>query len=98
MASLLLQRGDFDGAETAARQALALATEQVAAGRFYRQLSTIAQQRRDLDAAVDFANQALEADPTDAWAHNHLAGLLMQQGKLDAAKAVADTALAISTI
>lgn len=95
LAALLLQQDAFEEANAALDRALALDPQQVA--RVYRLRSMIAQRQRDLPLAVDWAHQAVDADPTDAQLHNHLAGLLLQQGELDAAEDAAFEALRLGT-
>jgi tetratricopeptide (TPR) repeat protein len=95
LAGLLLQQGEFDPATRAVERALALDPQRAANG--YRLHSLIAQRRRDLPLALDWARKALAADPLDAQQHNHLAGLLLQNGELDAAEDAAFEALRLGT-
>jgi tetratricopeptide (TPR) repeat protein len=93
LSSLLLRQGDVDGAEKAARRALAVSPLPLAP--LERQLSSVLAERRDMPAAIEAANRALKADEDDAWSYHQLAYLLSQQGKLDEAEAVTRHAIGL---
>ncbi|MBO1080468.1 ATP-binding protein [Roseomonas haemaphysalidis] len=95
LAAQLLQQDAFEEAGAALDQALALDPHH--APRVFRLRSMVAQRQRDLPRAVDWAHQAVDAEPMDAQLHNHLAGLLLQQGELDAAEDAAFEALRLGT-
>ncbi len=94
LARALLRQGDLDGAWQAATRALAL---QQSAGRL-RRMSEIALKREGTEAAQDWAEKAIAADPNDPWSHHHLAGLLQQQGDLSGAVAAAKQALSLEAV
>ncbi|WP_424363288.1 tetratricopeptide repeat protein [Methylocystis parvus] len=94
LGGVLMQASEWDAAAAAMRCALERTTTNPA--RLFRQLSIIEQRRKNLDLAIEFAEKAVEADPDDALAHNHLSGLLFQNSNLDGAELAARKALEIS--
>lgn len=92
LSSLLLQQGEFDAAEAAARAAVALGGSQTAT--CLRQLSIIEARRKNTQAALEWASKAVKADPRDPHAHFQRSRVLMQHGDLDAAADCARAAVA----
>ena len=86
LSGLLQQNGELDEAEQIARTGLDRVVGNPS--RLLRQLSSIEAQRQNLAAALDLARQSLDADPGDPVSHQHLSGLLQQNGELDEAEQV----------
>ncbi|MBN8901460.1 MAG: tetratricopeptide repeat protein [Rhodospirillales bacterium] len=97
LARLLQHQGDLDGAERETRTALHLCGG-VNEGALLRQLSGIMLQRRQSEAALDLARQAVASNSKDPWSHYHLAGILQQGGDLDAALNAAERALELAPL
>ncbi len=95
LAGLLLQQSDLDGADRVARQAAGLQSDSPAAA--YRLRSTIAIHRRNLPEALQFAQQAVTAEPENPNFHSHLATVFQQSGALDDARKSTQTARDLET-
>jgi tetratricopeptide (TPR) repeat protein len=95
LAGVLLRTNEFDEAEQAVERAIAL--RPAVAPKAYRQHSMIAQSRKDLPKAIYWIQRSIEIDPMESSYHNHLSGLLMQQGDLDGAEEAAFEALRLGT-
>ncbi|MBE7159402.1 MAG: tetratricopeptide repeat protein, partial [Rhodospirillales bacterium] len=88
--------GELADAQQAVRRALATPT--VNAAPFLRRLSELEARRRNMPAALDWAEHAVAADPQDARSYAHLAGLLQQSGDLDRAEATARQGMSLNTL
>ncbi len=97
LAAVLQQNGKVDEAETVARGGLDLSMSANTRGRLLRQLSALEQARQDLIGALDWAEQAVEADPADPMLHYYLSGLYLRTGDLEKAEASVAEAVRLST-
>ena len=90
-AGLLLADKNFDRAGQFADQARAMATDNVTPIR--RRQAEIETWRGNLAKAEAMLNETAAADPQSPWPYHDLAGLCLQQGRLEAAAAAARAAL-----
>jgi tetratricopeptide (TPR) repeat protein len=81
-------------AQQAARRALK--TPGIVATHLLTRVSTIHQQRGDMNAALDWAQRAVDAAPQDPWAYHHLSGLRVQVRDFDGAETAVRVALELS--
>jgi tetratricopeptide (TPR) repeat protein len=91
-----LQRREIDllDSERVARRALEIG--RAPPGPFLRRLSEIANRRRDLPLALDWARKAVDANPNDPWSQTHLAAVLLASGDVDEAEKAAKLALDVA--
>lgn len=94
LAELLTKINELDEAETLVLEILAARPANPAG--YMRHMSVIAARRKNLDAALDWAQKSAAANPADAWNHLHLAGLLLQARETDAAEAAAQAAMEVA--
>jgi tetratricopeptide (TPR) repeat protein len=80
--------GELDEAEAACRRALTLSEHKPFSG-FMVRLSGIHARRKDTEAALAWAEKAVETNPAEPWAQNQLAGALLMRGDLDGAEQAA---------
>ena len=93
LAGLLSASGKLNEAAMAARQAVVLSGANVPAA-IARRLSEIELGRRNLPEAVEWAQRAVAADPSDVWAQHQLSTVLQHSGDLPGAEVAAEAAVA----